>query len=76
MPNTKQPDMRYNDSGYNDSTAYEALKNVQKEERRQLICELKELAKSHNVSAGDVLKITRNSKTAGEFISYRIIIEG
>ena len=34
MPNTKQPDMRYNDSGYNDSTAYEALKNVQKEERR------------------------------------------
>ena len=46
MPNTKQPDMRYNDSGYNDSTAYEALKNVQKEERRNLICELKELAKS------------------------------
>ena len=37
MPNTKQPDMRYNDSGYNDSTAYEALKNVQKEERRKLI---------------------------------------
>ena len=37
---------------------------------------VKELAKSHNVSAGDVLKITRNSKTAGEFISYRIIIEG
>ena len=45
MPNTKQPDMRYNDSGYNDSTAYEALKNIQKEERRKLICELKELAK-------------------------------
>jgi DNA-directed RNA polymerase subunit H len=37
---------------------------------------VKELAKSHNISAGDVLKITRNSKTAGEFISYRIIIEG
>ena len=46
MPNTKQPDMRYNDSGYNDSTAYEALKNVQKVERRKLICELKEFAKS------------------------------
>ncbi len=29
-----------------------------------------------NVSAGDVLRITRNSKTAGEFISYRIVIEG
>ena len=37
---------------------------------------VKELAKSNNVSAGDVLKITRNSKTAGEFISYRIVIEG
>ena len=47
MPNTKQPDMRYNDSGYNDSTAYEALKNVQKEERRKLISELKELARKH-----------------------------
>ena len=46
MPNTKQPDMRYNDSGYNDSTAYEALQNVQKQERRNLIYELKELAKS------------------------------
>ena len=37
---------------------------------------VKELSNSHNISAGDVLKITRNSKTAGEFISYRIIIEG
>ncbi|MBR6024399.1 MAG: DNA-directed RNA polymerase subunit H [Methanobrevibacter sp.] len=37
---------------------------------------VKELAKSNTVSAGDVLRITRNSKTAGEFISYRIVIEG
>ncbi|MBE6505447.1 MAG: DNA-directed RNA polymerase subunit H [Methanobrevibacter sp.] len=37
---------------------------------------VKELAKDSNISAGDVLKITRNSKTAGEFISYRIVIEG
>ena len=29
-----------------------------------------------SVSIGDVIKITRNSKTAGEFISYRIVIEG
>ena len=28
------------------------------------------------ISAGDVLRITRNSKTAGEFVSYRIVIEG
>ena len=37
---------------------------------------VKELSKSYNISTGDVLKITRKSKTAGEFISYRIIIEG
>ena len=37
---------------------------------------VKELTKSNSVSIGDVLKITRNSKTAGEFISYRIVIEG
>ena len=37
---------------------------------------VKELAKSSEISAGDVLKITRDSKTAGEFISYRIVIEG
>ena len=29
-----------------------------------------------SVSIGDVIKITRNGKTAGEFISYRIVIEG
>jgi len=46
MPNTKKPDMRFNDSGYKDSTAYEALQNVQRQERRNLIYELKELAKS------------------------------
>ena len=37
---------------------------------------VKELAKDREISAGDVLRITRNSKTAGEFISYRIVIEG
>ena len=46
MPNSKKPDMRFNASGYNDSTAYEALKNVQRQERKKLIYELKELAKS------------------------------
>ena len=37
---------------------------------------VKELSDTQSISAGDVLKITRDSKTAGEFISYRIVIEG
>lgn len=37
---------------------------------------VKELSETNPISAGDVLKITRKSKTAGEFISYRIVIEG
>ena len=37
---------------------------------------VKELSKNSEISAGDVLRITRNSKTAGEFVSYRIVIEG
>ena len=41
-----------------------------------VVKELQENDKSHKISAGDVLKITRDSKTAGEFISYRIVIEG
>ena len=31
MPNTKKPDMKYNDSGCRDMTPYEALHNVQRE---------------------------------------------
>lgn len=47
MPNTKKPNMKYNESGCEDVTAYQAIKNVQREERRQLIVELKELAYKH-----------------------------
>ena len=34
------------------------------------------ISNGSEISAGDVLRITRNSKTAGEFVSYRIVIEG
>ena len=44
MPNTRNPDMKYNDSGCKDMTAYEAVRNVQREERRKLIIDLKQLA--------------------------------
>ena len=37
---------------------------------------VKELSKDSEIAVGDVLRITRKSKTAGEFISYRIVIEG
>ena len=37
---------------------------------------VKELSKDSEIAIGDVLRITRKSKTAGEFISYRIVIEG
>lgn len=47
MPNTKTTDSRYNDSSYRDSTAHEAISNIQKEERRKLIAVLKDLANQH-----------------------------
>ena len=47
MANSRSPNDKYNESGYPDGTAYMALKNVRKEERRKLIAELKELAEKH-----------------------------
>ena len=44
MPNSKNPNEKYNASGCEDTTAYQAIKNVQREERRQLIAELKAFA--------------------------------
>ena len=38
---------RINCSGCSDITAYEAIKNVRREERRRLIAELKALANKH-----------------------------
>ena len=38
---------RINSSGCTDITAYEAIKNVRREERRKLIAELKALANKH-----------------------------
>ena len=47
MSNSKKPNMKYNASGCEDTTAYQAIKNVQREERRQLIADLKALACQH-----------------------------
>lgn len=43
----KQVNDRLNSSGCTDITAYEAMKAVRREERRQLIAELKALANKH-----------------------------
>ena len=42
-----QDNDRRNSSGCTDATAYEAIKNVRREERRRLIAELKALANRH-----------------------------
>ena len=42
-----QDNDRRNSSGCTDVTAYEAIKNVRREERRRLIAELKALANKH-----------------------------
>lgn len=46
MANSKNPNEKYNKSGCTDSTAYIAIQNMRREERRQLIIELKALANS------------------------------
>ena len=43
----KQVNDRLNSSGCTDITAYQAIKNVRREERRKLIAELKALANKH-----------------------------
>ena len=57
MSNTKKPDMKYNDSGCRDMTAYEALRNVQREERRKLITAIKALAKERGYKIVNVIEL-------------------
>ena len=57
MPNTKNPDMKYNESGCKDMTAYEALRNVQREERRNLITAIKALAKERGYRIVNVIEL-------------------
>ena len=47
MANSKAPECKYNESGCVDHTAYIAILNVRRAERRQLIAELKALANQH-----------------------------
>jgi hypothetical protein len=47
MSNSRQLDIKYNKSGYVDTTAYEAMKNVQREERKQIVSQMQEIAKKY-----------------------------
>ena len=57
MANTKKPDSRYNDSSCIDMTAYEAIENVRREERKKLISEIKKLAKDYGYRITNVIEI-------------------
>lgn len=57
MPNTRKPDLRYNDSCCRDNTAYEAILNVQREEKRKLIIKLKELANMHGYRIVSIIEL-------------------
>ena len=48
---------RINSSGCADITAYEAIKNVRREERRRLIAELKALANKHGYKIVNTIQL-------------------
>lgn len=47
MANSRIPKHKYNESGCKDTTAYAAIEDVRREERRKLISKLKQLANSY-----------------------------
>ena len=56
---------KYNSSGYKDMTAYEAVQNVHREERKKLIDEIRALAQSYGyiiVGAINLKEITDDGK--------------
>ena len=55
--NNRKPDMRYNDSGLKDMTAYIALRKIQRAERQNLIHKLKETAKQHGYEIVSMIKL-------------------
>ena len=52
-----QDNDRRNSSGCTDATAYEAIKNVRREERRRLIAELKALANKHGYKIVNTIQL-------------------
>ncbi len=54
-----------NASGCKDFTAYEAVKNVQREQRKRLIADLKELAEQHGYRITSVIRLKEIEDTGG-----------
>lgn len=68
MSSDKIPHDKYNQSGCTDTTAYQALLHVRREERRRLITELKTLANRHGYR---IVSTIRLKEIGGEdFIKY------
>ena len=57
MPNTRTTDFRYNASSCRDNTAHEAISNIQREERRNLITALKALANQHGYKIVSLIEL-------------------
>lgn len=50
-------DERHNTSGCKDMTAYRAMRNIKKEERRALIMKMKELAEQHGYEIISIIRL-------------------
>ena len=57
VPNTRTTDFRYNGSSCRDNTAHEAISNIQREERRKLIAELKALANQYGYKIVSLIEL-------------------
>lgn len=53
----RKRDDRFNSSGCNDMTAYKAMCNIKKEERRQLIEKLNEVAREHGYEIISIIRL-------------------
>lgn len=63
MVHSRKPDMKYNEIGCIDKTAYAAINRIRKDERKKIIYEMKELAQKHGYK---IISIIRLREIEGE----------
>lgn len=63
MAHSRKPDMKYNESGCIDKTAYATINRIRKDERKKIIYEMKELAQKHGYK---IISIIRLREIEGE----------